>query len=202
VQASRPFLAVTLLALLAAGCASGPSPEAQACYAALSARNVEFEPTTLDAPRSACEVDDPVRVSGAAIPMSRPVVASCSLVGALDRFERDIVQPAALRHFGRPIVRVEHLGAWSCRRQNGWLFGRWSEHAKGKAIDVSGFELADGRRITVAGDWSGRGASRAFLREVARGACGYFAVVLTPKTNHDHRDHFHLDVGPQHACDA
>jgi hypothetical protein len=191
-----------VLGLLAAGCASGPSPETQACYAALSARSVAFEPTTVDAPRSACEVEDAVRVSAAPIAMSRPVVASCSLVATLDSFEREIVQPAALRHFGRRVVRVEHMGAWSCRRQAGWFFPRWSEHAKGKAIDVSGFELADGRRVTVAGDWSGRGAARDFLREVARSACGYFAVVLTPKTNRDHRDHFHLDIGPHRACDA
>jgi hypothetical protein len=198
VQASRPFLLAAPLLLLAA-CQSGP-PQPSACLTQLTAHGVPVQMADIDPPRSACEIDDPVRAEGAAIPWSTPAVASCRLVSTMELFERDVVQPAALRYLGKPVVRVDHLGAWSCRRQAGWFWPRWSEHAKGKAIDVAGFELADGRRVTVAGDWSRRGPSRDFLRAVARGACAYFAVVLTPNTNGDHRDHFHLDVGPQKTC--
>jgi hypothetical protein len=187
-----------LLALLAA-CQTPPPPPSQ-CLLDLASHGAPVQMTEIDAPRSACQVDDPVRAEGAAIPWNKPAVASCRLVSAMELFERDVVQPAAIRYLGRPVVRIDHLGAWSCRRQAGWFFPRWSEHAKGKAIDVAGFELADGSHVMVAESWSRRGAARDFLHAVARGACGYFAVVLTPNTNSDHRDHFHLDVGPQKAC--
>jgi hypothetical protein len=156
--------------------------------------------TRIDAPRGACEVEDPVRAEGASIAWDHSAIASCPLVSTMTSFEREVVQPAALRHLGQAVIRLDHLGTWSCRRQAGWFWPRWSEHATGKAIDVAGFELADGRRITVAGDWSRRGPARDFLREVAKGACRYFSVVLTPNTDRDHHDHFHLDIGPQHAC--
>lgn len=38
-------------------------------------------------------------------------------------------------------------------------------------------------------------ADRAFLHRVHAGACRYFATVLGPEANEDHRDHFHLDMG-------
>jgi hypothetical protein len=186
------------LAVLAA-CQSAPPPPS-ACLVALSSHGAPVSAAEIEPPRSACEIDDPVRASGAAIPWNHTTLASCRLVSTMDQFERDVVQKAALRYFREPVVRIDHLGAYSCRREAGWFFPRWSEHAKGKAIDVSGFELADGRRISVASDWSRRGPARDFLLAVAKGACSYFAVVLTPDTNRDHRNHFHLDVGPQKAC--
>jgi hypothetical protein len=75
-----------------------------------------------------------------------------------------------------------------------------SRHAQGLAIDVAGFELADGRVIRVAEDWSGSGAKREFLHALARRACAYFNVVLTPDSDSDHENHFHLDVGPERSC--
>jgi hypothetical protein len=197
VQASHPFLLAALLALLAS-CQSAPKPSA--CLLTLASHGAPVQMTEVDAPRGACAIDDPVRADGAAIPWSKTAVASCQLVSTMELFERDVVQPAALRYFGKPVMRVDHLGAWSCRRQAGWFFPRWSEHATGKAIDVAGFELADGRRVMVADGWRPRGPAHDFLHAVARGACAYFALVLTPNTNGDHRDHLHLDVGPQKKC--
>jgi len=109
------------------------------------------------------------------------------------------VQPEAVRRLGQVVVRIHHLGAWDCRKRSGsWL--RMSEHAKGRAIDVAAFELADGTRVAVAEDWKAAGPRREFLRVLARRACAYFNVVLTPDSDSDHWNHFHLDVGPERAC--
>jgi hypothetical protein len=35
---------------------------------------------------------------------------------------------------------------------------------------------------------------------VARAACGYFSVVLTPDSNADHFNHMHFDLGPDRLC--
>lgn len=46
-------------------------------------------------------------------------------------------------------------------------------------------------------------ADRAFLKQVHAGACRYFATVLGPEANEDHRDHFHFDMGgsPGDICE-
>ena len=121
------------------------------------------------------------------------VVTACPVAAALALWERDVLQPAALRRFGSRVVRIDHAGSYSCRRLYGQSEGRFSEHATANAIDILGFRLADGRRISVLRDWQGEAADTAFLREVRNGACDLFATVLSPDYNRAHADHFHLD---------
>lgn len=120
-------------------------------------------------------------------------VMSCSVAAAFIIWEREVVQPAAARHFGQRVVRIDHLGSYSCRRINGRETSDWSEHATANAIDVAAFTLKDGRRIAVVSGWQGAGADAAFLREVRDGSCRVFATTLSPDYNFAHRDHFHLD---------
>jgi hypothetical protein len=68
------------------------------------------------------------------------------------------------------------------------------------AIDISGFQLSDGTIVNVERDWAQPGPKSAFLHEVARAACGYFSVVLTPDSNADHFNHMHFDLGPDRLC--
>lgn len=118
---------------------------------------------------------------------------ACPLAAALAMWEWDIVQPAAVRAFGTTVAGIDHYGSYACRRLYGRARGGWSEHAGANAIDIAGFRLTDGRRITVARDWRGVGAEAAFLRDVRDGACRLFATTLSPDFNAAHRDHFHLD---------
>lgn len=118
---------------------------------------------------------------------------SCAVALGLFLWERQVLIPAAERHFGVPLQRIESFGSYACRPVRGGREGRWSEHARANAIDIAGFRLADGRRISVAGDWTGNGPKAAFLREVRDGACTMFGTVLSPDYNALHRDHLHLD---------
>ena len=109
-----------------------------------------------------------------------------------------MVQPAAQKHFGEPVARIENFGSYNCRRMYGRDTGAFSEHATANALDIAAFVLRDGRRVSVVGDWTaGQGrddaAKAAFLREVRDGACGVFSTVLSPDYNAAHRDHFHFD---------
>ena len=61
------------------------------------------------------------------------------------------------------------------------------------AIDIAGFRLEDGTRISVVDDWDEDGPRSVFLRDVRDGACDLFATVLSPDYNAAHRDHLHLD---------
>src|SRR5262249_8330175 len=87
------------------------------------------------------------------------------------------------------------FGSFACRA-NSSRPSRLSQHALGQAIDISGFRLSDGSRVSVERDWSDSGARGIFLHRLASKACRYFSVVLTPQSNADHYNHFHFDCGP------
>jgi len=111
------------------------------------------------------------------------------------------INTAAEKHLGSELKKVHHVGTYSCRRQNGNSSGQWSEHAYANAWDITGFELKDGRVISVLKDWKGKDKKRRkFLREVRKKACQIFRVTLSPDYNKAHRDHFHVDMGPTTAC--
>lgn len=118
---------------------------------------------------------------------------ACPVAAALLLWERDVVQPAARRHFGSRVTRIDHLGSYACRNIYGAPQGNLSEHARANAIDIAGFRLANGRRVTLLQGWNADPASRAFLREVRDGACRLFATTLSPDYNQAHADHFHFD---------
>jgi hypothetical protein len=143
-----------------------------------------------------CGYDDAVRLTGGAATIGyRPtgLGTSCRVAAALALWEWNVVQPAALRHFGRHVVSIDTFGSYSCRRIYGRRTGQWSEHARANAVDVAAFRLEDGRRVSVAGDWRGDSTKARFLHEVRDGACRVFATTLSPDYNAAHRDHLHLD---------
>ncbi|MEG3088681.1 extensin-like domain-containing protein [Sphingomonas sp. PB4P5] len=118
---------------------------------------------------------------------------SCPVAAGLSVWEWDVVQPAARRYFGQRVVSIDHYGSYSCRRLYGRSQGDLSEHASANAVDVAGFRLEDGTRVSIIGDWQDQGDKGTFLRAVRTGACDLFATVLSPDYNAAHRDHLHLD---------
>jgi hypothetical protein len=119
---------------------------------------------------------------------------ACPVAAGLALWEWNVVQPAAIRHFGKRVSAIEHYGSYSCRRIVGRGNGNWSQHATADAIDIRAFRLADATRISVKQDWKGGDPAReAFLREVRTGACRLFTIVLSPDYNEAHADHFHMD---------
>jgi hypothetical protein len=144
-----------------------------------------------------CRYDDgmrllPERPSSIRFDPGGPVT-SCAMAAGVALWERDIVQLAAIEHFGSPVVRIHHAGSYACRRLYGRAEGGFSEHATANAFDVTGFTLADGRAISVLRDWKREGPAAAFLRDVRDGGCRLFATVLSPDYNAAHADHLHLD---------
>jgi len=176
--------------------------EGEACRAQLRRAGIRF--VALPPRRGGqCGYDDAVRFSpGGALTLAyRPadLGSSCPVAAGLALWEWHFVQPAALRHFGSRVASVEHFGSYSCRRLYGRSEGAWSEHASANAVDIAGFRLADGRRITLIGDWKDEGAKGRFLRDVRDGACRLFATTLSPDYNAAHRDHLHLDQAERGA---
>ena len=93
---------------------------------------------------------------------------------------------------GGGLVGLQVVAHYACRSRNSQRGARLSEHAKGNAIDIAAFILADGSRITVLDGW--RGKDSRTLRRLHASACGPFGTVLGPDADRHHQDHFHFDT--------
>jgi hypothetical protein len=174
------------------------APEARACLAELGARHASFTPLPDQYFGAGCSTVQTVRLLALASDTSQlgltnlgPV--TCPLASTFAAWARYGVDRAARQMLGAPLVRIETMGSYACRTVAGT--DRLSAHATGNAIDVSAFVLADGRRISVLGQWyAGTPAEQAFLRAIHGSACRRFGTVLGPDYNEAHRNHFHVEV--------
>jgi hypothetical protein len=171
------------------------------CRAALAAGGVSWQESPDRPPQGFCSIQDAVVITGGAARLEPlGAVMTCKQALAFAGWERQVVQPQALRLLGSKVASIQHYGAFSCRRMYAGEATSVSEHASADALDVAGFTLADGRRITVAGDWREPGPKGAFLHAARDGACGVFSVVLSPDYNAAHQNHLHLDMGAAGDC--
>jgi hypothetical protein len=200
--------AVLLLAIALSACAAPravPPPQpveppvAGVCLDALARSGAAFDPAVLPAARRGCGLIEGVSLRQSQAAIEPAATVSCQLALALTTFEASVIQPAALKHLGTRATAIRQIGAYSCRVRTGGS-GRLSNHAAGLAIDIAGFEMADGTRVLVKDHWRDPGPRGRFLREIARAACEQFSVVLTPNTDVWHRDHIHLDLGRDRLC--
>ena len=182
----------------------GLRDEASQCRALLRRAGVDFVALPPRDPAGQCGYDDAVRLArGGALDIAyRPagLGTSCPVAAALALWEWHVVQVAALEHLGSKVAAIDHFGSYNCRRIYGRSEGSWSEHATANAVDIAGFRLADGRRVSVVADWPDQGAKGRFLRAARDGACSLFATVLSPDYNAAHRDHLHLDQAERGAA--
>ena len=171
------------------------------CRAALDRAGVRYTrlPARIDGPhcgyRDALHLEPGGALAVTLAPADPPL--ACSVVAALAAWQWSIVQPAARRYLGAPVIGIDHLGSYNCRHIAG--SASWSEHSTANALDVAAFRFPDGRRISVADDWRGNGPEAAFLHHVRAGACRAFATVLSPDYNAAHHDHLHLDQAARGA---
>ena len=172
--------------------------EPELCRLALDSSVLRYTVVANSESAAGCAVESAVRVQRAGVQFSSSFLASCKLAVAYALFEEHGLQPAARKVFGQPVARVDHLGSFACR--NIGNSQRRSQHATANALDIAGFRLQDGRRISVARHWAGEGAEALFLREVGDAACDSFRVTLGPEYNAAHRDHLHLDMGLFRLC--
>jgi hypothetical protein len=160
------------------------------CRAVLTRSGVAFQALP-PAGEGACRREDRTVLEDARLASAPPT--TCAVGAGFELWLRQGVQPAAEELLGARVARREHFGASTCRRLYCRATGPWSEHATGNALDVAAFVLADGRRISVLGDWRGEGSDAAFLRRARDEACRVFGTVLSPDYNAAHADHLHLD---------
>lgn len=161
---------------------------------------LDFLPDAEDSPH--CHIRNRVRVASLSRAAMRPVSMRCEMAARMYLWERHELQRLAQRMLGTRVTRIEHFSAYNCRkiRTSRGPSSRWSQHATANAFDISGFVMADGRRIGLPDDWSGQSDRARFMRAVRDSLCDWFNVVLSPDYNRLHADHFHVDMGPFLTC--
>lgn len=172
------------------------------CAAVLTEPQISARPIDDNPIRNGCGWENAVRISsagGAELPVG---AVSCEMAAALALWVEHDIQPLAQRLLGARVTRIAHMGGYACRNIIGSkaLKAFRSQHATANAVDIAGFDLANGQRIRIARDWDGGGAKSQFLQEAHRSACHYFRIALSPNYNAAHHDHFHLDRGPFMRC--
>ncbi len=168
--------------------------DARQCLSELKSNKVSYAALPNKSYGGGCRTNDAVTLIDIGTPVSNLGPMTCSLADSFTNWAREIVRPAAKKHLGSALARIETSGTYSCRRVGG--NGKLSQHAFANAVDVFAFVTKDGQKVTVLGGWNGTNQQQAFLRELHREACGRFGTVLGPGYNQEHANHFHLDMAP------
>jgi len=174
------------------------------CLADLGARSVSYTPLPDQTYGAGCATTHAVRLvslssDDASLALTNLGPVTCPLASTFAGWARFGVDRAARQILGSPLTKIETMGSYNCRNIAG--SERRSAHATGNAIDVSGFVLADGRRISLLGNWNaGTPQERQFLRIIHQSACKRFGVVLGPDYNSAHRNHFHVELAHNAVC--
>jgi hypothetical protein len=181
-----------------------PNPETRQCLSQLGTAKASFTPLPDQYYGAGCSTVGTVKLASLKsdrreLALSNLGPVTCPLAENFAGWARYGVDRTAQQILGSALVRIETMGSYSCRNVAGTA--RRSGHATASAIDVSGFVLADGRRISIAGDWSGGSAAeREFLKIIHTSACKRFGMVLGPAYNAAHRDHLHLELSERSMC--
>ena len=177
-----------------------PSPISRAtgqCFSGLAQMGAQYTPVADRYVDQGCSILGSVQLASLPSDTSQLGITNigpvtCEVSQALTGWARFGVDRAARQILGAAVRSIETMGSFSCRNVAG--SGRRSAHATGAAIDISGFVLEDGRRITVKAAWNGENeAERRFLRTVQQSACKRFDTVLGPDYNAAHHDHLHVE---------
>ncbi|MDQ2778210.1 MAG: extensin family protein [Pseudomonadota bacterium] len=170
------------------------------CLAVLQTSGFRFEPVPDRETGPGCGFENAVQISHTDLQPNAAFTLNCPAAVALALWEHHSVLPTAQRLLGSPARRLMHFGSYACRNVYGRESGQRSEHALANAIDVAGFELQNGQKISVARHWRGDDARAAFLHRIHDDACQFFGGVFGPDYNAAHADHLHLDRGPYRLC--
>ncbi len=177
------------------------------CLQDLVDRGVGFETAVVadsspaDHPELTCHVEDPVKVHtpllgvviGFNVDDPPSVLMACTGAHALADTVED-VKPDG-------IVGISHMGTYVCRTISG--SDSLSRHSFGDAIDIAGFQLADGTEWTVLDAWEDGDTSPEtdggiFLYDAVHrwDDLDIWNILLTPEYHAAHDNHFHVDLTP------
>lgn len=126
------------------------------------------------------------------VKLTREALIGCDAARALYGWVNKQAKPVVGRK-GGGLSKIQLIAGYSCRTRNSRKGAKLSEHAKGNAVDISGFVLANGQTMSVLRDWRSGKYSKT-MKRLHKSACGPFGTVLGPNSDRFHQDHFHFDI--------
>jgi len=170
--------------------------EEVACRDRLTSLGVRFTPADPIAGAGGCGISHPIRVTWLPqqVKLSGRAVMGCEVSESLARWTVKVAIPQARQQFGENLTVIEQYASYVCRSRNSQNGAKLSEHAKGNAIDLGRFHLANGTVIDVAAEAGDGTPEKRFLKALREEGCGYFKTVLGPGSDPYHNTHFHFDV--------
>jgi lipoprotein-anchoring transpeptidase ErfK/SrfK len=169
------------------------------CVSDLASKKVVFEqPGAVK--QEGCELSGAIRLATVAtqfgdVAISGKPIMLCSFGRNFSGWVRDVGGPLVLAYTGQKLAQIEAGSAFACRARYDKPGAIPSEHAKGDAIDIVSFVLADKRRISVKQQDTDKPQASVLLRALRTTACGYFTTVLGPGSDLAHEEHLHFDSG-------
>ncbi len=165
------------------------------CKAALNAAGASFK-WVGTATEGSCTIGDAVELASVnngtdTISFRQKPVMACEFAALLARWTGEVAGPVMADHAGARLKAIDTGPGIVCRRRAGGAKAKISEHAKGNALDITGFRLSDKRNLQIGGNL-GKQEKLAF-KALRTSACGYFTTVLGPGSNPAHQHHFHFD---------
>jgi hypothetical protein len=183
------------------GSEAEPPSEHEACLTRLRAAGVEFDVAAMPASsNAACVIEAPLRIksikarsrAGGTILLPDGPIVSCAFAERFAGWLGELAAPLIAGRFSAEVKSVRTGPGYECRNRNRAVEGKLSAHALGKAVDISGFELVNGKTLPVKPN--GDDATRAAIDAMRTAACGWFTTVLGPGSDAAHTDHMHVDI--------
>jgi hypothetical protein len=181
--------------------AAPPQTDPGACLTELKAAGFDIE--TAEQPSSSndlCRIEAPVRLKAVSVPprqgstvrlTDEPVLA-CRFAGQLGHWIGDLVVPLVAGIKDTELKAVRTGPGFECRNRNRATTGKLSAHAEGLAIDIAGFEFANGASLRIKPEVGA--APDPTLAALRTAACGWFTTILGPGSDEAHHDHLHVDI--------
>jgi extensin-like protein len=123
------------------------------------------------------------------IALSPTATLRCPMAEAVTHWIRDDVAPM-IATLGQSLRGVETLDSFDCRRRNGSIGAKISEHGHANALDVRAFKLAVGAAIEL----TDPSIAKSLREKLRRSACDRFSTVLGNGADAYHDSHVHLDL--------
>jgi hypothetical protein len=174
--------------------ASEPPPPTD-CFVNLSQNLAVVSQLPPIAEPNGCEAQDVVRLEAVLLPDNRRVplkpaaTLRCKIATEIANWVRNDLA-LAVTPLGAPIAGIENYDSFSCRGRNNIPGAQISEHGRANALDIRGFLLANGKRVSLTDPEVAKG----FRDSVRASACARFATVLGPGSDGYHEDHIHVDL--------
>ena len=177
-----------------------PNDAGDTCLQQLRAQGADFTTAADTVSEGACHVDNPVHLSQVSalkhlVRLPEAPLLNCKYALQLSKWLRESASPILATQANSPLVSISTGPGYQCRGRNGDSSAKTSEHGFGNAVDISSFQLANGKVILVQDAIDPNAASYAILHGLRLSACGYFTTVLGPGANEAHKTHFHFDMG-------